>query len=90
VARGRHIDTEALVAALRAGTIGGAALDVTDPEPLPDGHPLWGMPNVIITPHTADWPEIVGQLLAGRISANVALFAAGQPLEGRVDPSAGY
>ena len=47
-------DTGALVGALDAGPIGGAALDVTDPEPLPDGHPLWGRENCIITPHTAD------------------------------------
>jgi len=90
VARGRHVDTAALVAALESGSIGGAALDVTDPEPLPDGHPLWGMPNAIITPHTADWPEIVGELLARRVAANVAHFGAGEPLEGRVDPAAGY
>lgn len=49
--RGGTTDTNALVAALRAGTIAGAGLDVTDPEPLPDGHPLWTMDNVIITPH---------------------------------------
>ena len=51
VARGAHVDTDALVAALRDGAIGGAALDVTDPEPLPDGHPLWELPNCIVTPH---------------------------------------
>jgi phosphoglycerate dehydrogenase-like enzyme len=90
VARGRHVDTAALVAALRAGAIGGAALDVTDPEPLPDGHPLWTLPNAIVTPHTADWPEIVQDLLARRISENVAAFAAGRALEGRIDPAAGY
>jgi phosphoglycerate dehydrogenase-like enzyme len=90
VARGRHIDTHALVAALETGSIAGAALDVTDPEPLPDGHPMWGLPNAIITPHTADWPEIVGELLARRVATNVARFAAGRPLEGRIDPSAGY
>jgi hypothetical protein len=54
VARGAVVDTEALVDALRSGQIGGAALDVTDPEPLPDGHPLWDLPNCLITPHTAD------------------------------------
>ena len=53
VARGSLVDTDALVAALRAGSIGGAALDVTDPEPLPDGHPLWDLPNVIVSPHNA-------------------------------------
>ena len=90
VARGRHVDTGTLVAALREGTIAGAALDVTDPEPLPDGHPLWAMENCIITPHTADTPEMVERLLALRIQENVARFAAGQPLIGLVDPAAGY
>jgi len=90
VARGRHVDTEALVAALDAGTFGGAALDVTDPEPLPDGHPLWGRDNCLITPHTADTPEMVAPLLAARIATNVERFAAGQELEGLVDPAAGY
>ena len=90
VARGRHVDTGALVAALRGGAIAGAALDVTDPEPLPDGHPLWELENCIITPHTADTPEMVERLLAGRIQENVARFAAGEPLIGLVDPAAGY
>jgi phosphoglycerate dehydrogenase-like enzyme len=90
VARGRLVDTGALLAALRQGTIGGAALDVTDPEPLPDGHPLWELPNCIITPHTADTEEMVQRLLAERIKANVARFAAGEPLIGLVDPAAGY
>ena len=70
-ARGRHVDTGALVAALDSDTIAGAALDVTDPEPLPDGHPLWGRPDCIITPHTADTIEMVRPLLADRIRANV-------------------
>ncbi|HEY4851708.1 MAG TPA: D-isomer specific 2-hydroxyacid dehydrogenase family protein [Streptosporangiaceae bacterium] len=90
VARGRHVDTGALVAALRSGAIGGAALDVTDPEPLPDGHPLWALENCIITPHTADTPEMVERLLARRIRDNVARFSAGEPLLGLVDPAAGY
>jgi phosphoglycerate dehydrogenase-like enzyme len=90
VARGRHVDTRALVTALRNGTIGGAALDVTDPEPLPDGHPLWQLENCIITPHTADTPEMIERLLARRIQENVARFAAGQELIGLVDPAAGY
>jgi phosphoglycerate dehydrogenase-like enzyme len=90
VARGRHVDTDALVAALDSGSIGGAALDVTDPEPLPDGHPLWQHPRCIITPHTADTPEMVERMLAARIRDNVARFAAGQPLIGLVDAAAGY
>jgi phosphoglycerate dehydrogenase-like enzyme len=90
VARGGHVDTDALVAALDADAIGGAALDVTDPEPLPDGHPLWQQERCIITPHTADTPEMIRPLLARRIRDNVARFAAGEPLIGLVDPALGY
>jgi phosphoglycerate dehydrogenase-like enzyme len=90
VARGGVVDTDALVAALTEGTIAGAALDVTEPEPLPDGHPLWDMENCIITPHTADTTEMVVPLLARRIYENVVRFAAGEPLEGVIDPSLGY
>ncbi len=90
VARGGHVDTGALVTALERGEIGGAALDVTDPEPLPDDHPLWTLERCIITPHTADTPEMVRRPLAIRIRDNVARFAAGEPLMGVVDPVAGY
>jgi phosphoglycerate dehydrogenase-like enzyme len=90
VARGRHVDTDSLVAALDSGAIAGAGLDVTDPEPLPDGHPLWAQPRCIITPHTADTLEMIQRPLARRIQDNVARFAAGQPLVGVVDPAAGY
>jgi phosphoglycerate dehydrogenase-like enzyme len=90
VARGGHVVTDDLVAALDAGSIGGAGLDVTDPEPLPDGHPLWGRHNCIITPHSADTPAMVRPLLTARIAANVAHFVAGEQLEGLVDPDAGY
>ena len=90
VARGGHVDTDALVAALTEGTIGGAALDVTEPEPLPDGHPLWELERCIITPHTADTQEMIEPLLAHRIRDNVARFAAGQPLTGVVNPADGY
>ena len=90
VARGRHVDTDALVAALNEGGIAGAALDVTDPEPLPDGHPLWALERCIISPHTADTQEMIKPLLARRVRDNVARFAAGQPLIGVVDPALGY
>ena len=90
VARGRHVDTDALVDALHSGIIAGAGLDVTEPEPLPDGHPLWSAPNCIITPHTADTWEMVLPRLAERIRENVAFFASGKPLRGPVDPEAGY
>jgi len=90
VARGQVIDTGALVEALRSGQIGGAALDVTDPEPLPAGHPLWDLPNCLITPHTADTEEMTRPLLAQRIAENVRRLIAGQELVGRVDPDLGY
>ncbi|MDQ1398049.1 MAG: hypothetical protein QOG64_3308 [Acidimicrobiaceae bacterium] len=90
VGRGRHVVTADLVEALSAGTIGGAGLDVTDPEPLPDGHPLWNASNCIITPHTANTLEMARKPLTERITENVRRFAAGQPLIGPVDPSLGY
>jgi phosphoglycerate dehydrogenase-like enzyme len=90
VARGGHVDTDALVEALREEAIAGAALDVTDPEPLPDGHALWDFSNCIITPHTADTIAMVRPLLAERIRTNVAHFAAGESLVGLVDSAAGY
>jgi phosphoglycerate dehydrogenase-like enzyme len=90
VARGGIVDTEALTAALQKGEIGGAALDVTDPEPLPAGHPLWDLDNCLITPHTADTEEMTQPLLAGRIADNVRRLAAGQELVGLVDPDLGY
>lgn len=90
VARGRHIVTDDLVVALSDGSIGGAGLDVTDPEPLPDGHPLWTMPNCIITPHVGNTPEMAKPLLAARITENVRRFARGEELVGLVDVDAGY
>ncbi len=73
VARGPVVDTEALVGALRSGWIRGAALDVTDPEPLPEDHPLWGFGNVHITPHNAghtpDYYDRLADILAGNVDA---------------------
>jgi phosphoglycerate dehydrogenase-like enzyme len=90
IARGRHVRTDALVEALSQGSIAGAALDVTDPEPLPDGHPLWSLPNCIITPHTANTSAMARPLLAERIRTNVARYIAGDELVGLIDPHAGY
>lgn len=90
VARGAHVQTDALVAALQAGTIGGAALDVTDPEPLPDDHPLWSLPNAIITPHTGNTKAMARPLLSARITENVRRYATGEPFVGLVDVDAGY
>ena len=90
IARGALVDSTALVAALSAGHLVGAATDVTDPEPLPDGDPLWTAPNMLITPHMADTPDMTGPLLAERVRRNTAAFVAGRPLEGVVDAALGY
>jgi phosphoglycerate dehydrogenase-like enzyme len=90
VSRGGHVDTDALVSALERDAIAGAALDVTEPEPLPTGHRLWSLANCIITPHNAGGSAGVMRLLAGRVRDNVARFAAGEPLLGLVDLDAGY
>ncbi|MDZ7678506.1 MAG: D-isomer specific 2-hydroxyacid dehydrogenase family protein [Acidimicrobiales bacterium] len=90
VARGRHVVTDELVAALSEGAIGGAGLDVTDPEPLPSEHPLWSLPNVLITPHVGNTPEMGVPLLAARVTENVRRFAAGDELLGVVDIDLGY
>jgi D-3-phosphoglycerate dehydrogenase len=90
VARGSLIDTDALVAALREERIGGAALDVTDPEPLPDGHPLWAEPRALITPHVANPPSSLHRHLAQRVTENVRRFAAGEALLAPVEPDRGY
>ena len=66
VGRGSHVVTDDLVTALRGGVIAGAVLDVTDPEPLPDGHPLWELDNCVITPHVGNTPEMGLPLIADR------------------------
>ncbi|GAA3284546.1 D-isomer specific 2-hydroxyacid dehydrogenase family protein [Nesterenkonia halobia] len=90
VGRGRLIDQEALVSTLRAGRLGGAGLDVTDPEPLPDGHPLWELENCLITPHTADTPEMVAPLLRERVLANHRRLRDGEEPIGVASPERGY
>ncbi|HEX9993080.1 MAG TPA: D-isomer specific 2-hydroxyacid dehydrogenase family protein [Acidimicrobiales bacterium] len=90
VARGRHVVTDDLVVALRKGDIGGAALDVTDPEPLPADHPLWAFPNCVITPHVGNTPEMAVPLLSARVTENVRRWAAGEPLVGLIDLALGY
>ena len=90
IARGALIDTDALVDALASGSIAGAGLDVTDPEPLPDGHALWAEPRCIITSHAADTPAMTAPLLANRIRLNVEAFLGDGRFVGVVDPVAGY
>ena len=90
VARGGHIVTDDLVWALQNNVIGGAALDVTAPEPLPEDHPLWTLPNCIITPHVGNTPEMAVPLLSARITENVKRFINDESLIGLVDVRNGY
>lgn len=90
IARGEVVDQEALLAALASGQIAGAATDVTYPEPLPEGHPMWSEPKLIITPHTADTLPQVTRLFSERLRVNVAAWLNGQALAGEVDKDLGY
>ena len=80
VARGKLVDTDALVAELAAGRIR-AALDVTEPEPLPAGHPLWRQPGVLISPHVGGLSTAFAPRADRLIAAQLRRFAAGEPLE---------
>ncbi len=90
VGRGPVIDESALIAALQSGKIRGAALDVFDEEPLPEGHPLWSMPNVLLSPHTADHTKGWVELAVDMFLRNFDHFVKGEPLENVVDKRAGY
>lgn len=90
VSRGSLIDTDALIAALDAGTLGGAALDAFDREPLPPDSPLWGRANVLITPHyTWNSTQTIGRVY-GLLCDNVTHFLRGEPLVNVVDYARGY
>jgi phosphoglycerate dehydrogenase-like enzyme len=88
IARGPIVDEAALVAALRAERIAGAVLDVFDEEPLPAGHPFWGLPNVVLTPHISgpSTPEEISPIF----NDNLRRFLAGQRLRHVVDRRRGY
>ena len=91
IARGAHIDQDALVDALQSNAIGGACLDVTTPEPLPKDDPLWDLPNVYIAPHnsTGNAPSVRKRQREIFID-NLQRFAKGEPLENVVDFERGY
>ena len=90
IGRGGTIDHEALLEALEDGRLAGAGLDVTEPEPLPEGHPLWKAPNVIITPHCSAWSDATDKRRYDTFLRNLDLFLKGEPLPGRIDFEAGY
>ncbi|ADB51439.1 D-isomer specific 2-hydroxyacid dehydrogenase family protein [Conexibacter woesei] len=90
VGRGALVDTDALVQALAAGEIAGAALDVTEPEPLPSDHPLWREPRALITPHVANPDAAIHTALAAFVADNVARRREGRELRGVIDVARGY
>ena len=90
IARGAVIDQPALVRALREGWIAGAALDVTDPEPLPPNDELWTVPNVMITPHISGGTPRYMDRAVEIFCDNLARYLAGAPLRNVVDPQRGY
>jgi phosphoglycerate dehydrogenase-like enzyme len=90
VSRGKLYDTPSLVKALDSKRIEGAGLDVTDPEPLPKGHPLWKFDNVLITPHIATISDMVGARYRELVMDNVVRFSKGEPLRNVVDKVKGY
>lgn len=90
VSRGEVVDTNALITALDTSSISGAGLDVTAPEPLPDGHALWRRDNVVITPHTANTLASTDALLAPVVAENYRRFIAGERMLTEVDVKKGY
>jgi phosphoglycerate dehydrogenase-like enzyme len=90
IGRGVIVDLADLTAALQAGELAGAGLDVFEVEPLPAGHPLWQMENVIITPHVAGASPRIAERQLGVLLDNVRRFAAGQPLTNIADKQAWY
>jgi phosphoglycerate dehydrogenase-like enzyme len=90
VSRGKLYDTAALVKALDSQRLAGAGLDVTDPEPLPTGHPLWKFPNVVITPHIASQSPDSHARRVAVITENLGRFTRGEPLINVVDKQQGY
>jgi phosphoglycerate dehydrogenase-like enzyme len=90
IGRGMTTKLDDLVAALNAGEIAGAALDVYEQEPLPADHPLWGMPNVLLTPHMAGYGPHLDERRFQIIEANCKAFADGRPLRNVVDKAAWF
>jgi phosphoglycerate dehydrogenase-like enzyme len=90
IARGKLVDDDAVVEALRDGRLGGAALDVFSEEPLPSSSPYWDLPNVIVTPHTSGAMQDYWTPLVALFSDNLRRFDDGRPLLNVVDKVAGY
>jgi D-2-hydroxyacid dehydrogenase (NADP+) len=90
VSRGGLYDVDSLVQALDSKKLGGAGVDVTDPEPLPKGHALWKFSNAIVTPHVAGRSDQDFGRMVDTARENIKRFAAGKPLINVVDKQKGY
>jgi phosphoglycerate dehydrogenase-like enzyme len=90
VTRGKIVNTQAVLDAIRSKKLAGAGLDVTDPEPLPNDHPLWKEPNVIITPHKAGGSQHSGLRERNIFIENMARYVAGLPMINVIDKQKGY
>lgn len=90
VSRGSLYDLDGLIGALESGLLAGAGVDVTDPEPLPKGHPLWKCDNVVITPHIAGRSDQDRDRMVGIVKENILRFVEGKPLVNVVDKQKGY
>ena len=90
VGRGTAVVTDDLVQALNSRQIAGAALDVTDPEPLPKGHPLWRVPNLLLTPHMSGWTDDDGEPQRRVVQENLRRYAEGDRMLSVVDLDRGY
>jgi phosphoglycerate dehydrogenase-like enzyme len=90
ISRGQVIDQPALVSALHGGLIKGAALDVTDPEPLPADDPLWTAPNVLITPHVSGSTDVYADRAFEVLKENLRRQRSGKKLVNEVDRERGY
>jgi phosphoglycerate dehydrogenase-like enzyme len=90
VARGTVLDQSSLMEALEDGSLAFATLDVTEPEPLPEGHPIYSHPKIRLTPHVASLHPTVNEVLAAKILENLERHLRGAALLDLVDPIAGY
>jgi phosphoglycerate dehydrogenase-like enzyme len=90
VSRGGLYDLPSLVKALDSKKLAGAGVDVTDPEPLPKGNPLWKFSNVMITPHMAGRSDLDRARMLGTVKENIRRFAEGLPMINVVDKQKGY
>lgn len=90
LARGPVIDQEALIDSLKTGHLGGAVLDVAEPEPLPAGHSLWDAPNLVLSPHTAANVDAENARLVELFTKNLRRYLTGEKLLNSYDPFLGY